>query len=82
MILTMLSGVLTAFTLILFAAAAQGLPLVTLGLLQCLMPSLQLLWGLLGNHEVMSTTRWGGLALIWLALAVFSRDALQRARSG
>jgi len=82
MILTMLSGVLTAFTLILFAAAAQGLPLVTLGLLQYLMPSLQLLWGLLGNHEVMSTTSWGGLALIWLALAVFSRDALQRARSG
>lgn len=82
MILTMLSGVLTAFTLMLFAAAAQGLPLVTLGLLQYLMPSLQLLWGLLGNHEVMSTTRWGGLALIWVALAVFSRDALQRARSG
>jgi len=78
MILTVLSGFLTAFTLIMFAAAAQGLPLVTLGLLQYLMPSLQLLWGLLANHEVISTTRWGGLALIWLALAVFSLPSQPR----
>ena len=80
-ILTVLSGVLTAFTLMLFAAAAQGLPLVTMGLLQYLMPSLQLIWGLLVNHETMSATSWSGLGLIWLALTLFSGDAVSRARS-
>ena len=39
-VLTVLSGVITAFTVMLFAAAAQRLPLVTMGLLQFLMPSL------------------------------------------
>ena len=80
-ILTVLSGVLTAFTLMLFAAAAQGLPLVTMGLLQYLMPSLQLIWGLLVNHETMSATSWSGLGLIWLALTLFSSDAVLRARN-
>lgn len=80
-VLTVLSGLITAFTLMMFATAAQRLPLVTMGLLQYLMPSFQLLWGLLANHETMSAIRWAGLALIWLALAVFSADALVRARS-
>ena len=79
-VLTVLSGVITAFTVMLFAAAAQRLPLVTMGLLQFLMPSLQSMWGLLAGHETMSATRWTGLALIWLALALFSADALLRAR--
>ena len=65
----------------LFAAAAQGLPLVTLGLLQYLMPSLQLFWGLLVNHETMSASRWSGLGLIWISLMLFSTDAVLRARS-
>lgn len=80
-VLTILSGLLTAFTLMLFAAAAQGLPLVTLGLLQYLMPSLQLFWGLLVNHETMSASRWSGLGLIWISLMLFSTDAVLRARS-
>ena len=80
-ILTVLSGVITAVTLMMFATAAQRLPLVTMGLLQYLMPSLQLMWGLLANHETMSATRWTGLVLIWLALVVFSTDALVGARN-
>lgn len=80
-ILTVLSGVITAVTLMMFATAAQRLPLVTMGLLQYLMPSLQLMWGLLANHETMSATRWTGLVLIWLALVVFSTNALVGARN-
>ena len=72
---------ITAVTLMMFATAAQRLPLVTMGLLQYLMPSLQLMWGLLANHETMSATRWTGLVLIWLALVVFSTDALVGARN-
>ena len=79
--LTVLSGLITAVTLMMFATAAQRLPLVTMGLLQYLMPSMQLMWGLLANHETMSATQWAGLGLIWLALAVFSTDAFVRSRN-
>lgn len=79
--LMLLCGPVTAAPLLLFAAAAQRLPLVTLGLLQYLTPSMQLTWGVLVGREPMSTTRWAGFGLIWVALAVFSSDALRRARA-
>ena len=78
--LMLLCGPVTAVPLLCFAAAAQRLPLVTLGLLQYLTPSMQLTWGVLVDHEPMSATRWTGFALIWGALAIFSGDALRRAR--
>jgi len=77
--LLMLSGPLTALPLLFFAAAAQRLPLVTIGLLQYLTPSMQMVYGLVVGGEEMSAARWTGFALIWLALAVFSVDALSRA---
>ena len=63
---------MTAVPLLLFAAAAQRLPLVTMGLLFYLTPALQMTWGVLVGHEPMPTARWIGFALIWVALAVFS----------
>jgi chloramphenicol-sensitive protein RarD len=78
--LMILAGVLTAVPLLLFAAAAQRLPLVTLGLLFYLTPAMQLTWGVLVGHESMPAARWFGFALIWAALAVFSGDAIWRAR--
>ena len=77
--LMMLCGPVTAVPLLFFAAAAQRLPLVTLGLLQYLTPSMQLTWGVLADHEPMPPVRWAGFALIWIALAIFSGDALSRA---
>jgi chloramphenicol-sensitive protein RarD len=65
---------------LLFAAAAQRLPLVTMGLLFYLTPAMQLTWGVFVGHEPMSPVRWLGFALIWLALLVFSTDALWRVR--
>jgi chloramphenicol-sensitive protein RarD len=78
--LMVMSGVVTALPLLLFAAAAQRLPLVTMGLLFYLTPAMQLTWGVLVGHEPMPPARWLGFALIWVALAVFSIDALRRAR--
>jgi chloramphenicol-sensitive protein RarD len=78
--LMMLSGVFTAIPLLLFATAAQRLPLVTMGLLQYLTPALQMSWGVVVGHEPMPPARWLGFAMIWVALAVFSADALLRAR--
>ena len=79
-VLMILSGVVTALPLLLFAAAAQRLPLVTMGLLFYLTPAMQLTWGIVVGHEPMPPARWLGFALIWLALLVFSVDALLRAR--
>ena len=79
--LLILSGIVTALPLLLFAAAAQRLPLVTMGLMFYLTPAMQLTWGVLVGHEPMPPARWLGFALIWLALLLFSVDALWRART-
>jgi chloramphenicol-sensitive protein RarD len=78
--LLLLAGPVTAIPLLLFAAAAQRLPMVTLGLLFYLNPGLQMAWGVFVGHEPMPIGRWLGFALIWFALAVFTADALLRAR--
>ena len=77
--LLLLAGPVTAIPLLLFAAAAQRLPMVTLGLLFYLNPALQMAWGVFVGHEPMPVGRWLGFALIWLALVVFTGDALRRA---
>jgi chloramphenicol-sensitive protein RarD len=79
--LLVFSGAVTALPLLLFAAAAQRLPLVTMGLLFYLTPAMQLTWGIFVGHEPMPLARWLGFGLIWLALLVFSADALRRART-
>jgi chloramphenicol-sensitive protein RarD len=40
---------------------------------------MQMTWGVVVGHETMPVGRWIGFGLIWLALAVFSGDALRRA---
>ncbi len=78
--LMILSGPITAVPLLFFAAAAHRLPLVTLGLLMYLNPAMQMTWGVLVGHEPMPPGRWIGFALIWVALVVFTVDAVRRAR--
>lgn len=72
--LLVLSGVVTAVPLLLFAAAARRVPLVTIGLLQFVTPVMQLLCGVLLLGERMSPQRWAGFALVWVALVVLSVD--------
>lgn len=79
-VLMVLSGVVTAVPLLLFAAAAQRLPMVTLGLLFYLNPALQMLWGVFIGHEPMPVGRWVGFALIWTALAVMTFGPLRTRR--
>lgn len=81
-VLMMLAGPLTAIPLLMFAAAAQRLPLVTLGLLMYFNPALQMTWGILVGHEPMPTARWLGFTLIWVALIIFSADAVFRTYHG
>jgi chloramphenicol-sensitive protein RarD len=74
------TGIVTVIPLLLFGAAAIRLPLVTIGLLQYLAPVLQFLLGVLWYHESMPAARWVGFALVWLALAMFTVEALQHRR--
>ncbi|MFQ6326306.1 EamA family transporter RarD [Nocardia sp. CWNU-33] len=76
------TGPVTLVPLLLFAVAAQRVPLSTMGLLQYLTPALQMAWGVAVAHEHMPASRWAGFALIWAALAIFTTDALRRARNG
>lgn len=68
-------GAVTALPLVLFGVAARRVPLSTMGLLQYLTPTLQLLCGVLALHEHVSATRWVGMACVWCALVFLVRDA-------
>ena len=70
------AGVITAVPLLLFGAAAIRIPLARLGILQYIGPALQFVIGLLIFGEEMSPARWVGFVTVWLALAVFTADAL------
>ncbi len=75
------AGVVTAAPLLLFGAAARRVPLVTIGLLQFVTPVLQLLCGVLLLGESMSTSRWIGFAIVWVALLVLTFDLILSVRS-
>ncbi|MEV0676519.1 EamA family transporter RarD [Actinosynnema sp. NPDC050436] len=74
------SGVVTAVPLMLFGAGARRVPLITMGMLQYLAPILQFAWGVFVMHEPMPPSRWFGFALVWVALVVFTLDALRTRR--
>lgn len=74
-------GVITVIPLLCFTAAATRIPLSTLGLLQYLTPTLQFLIGVLVGHELMSTGRWIGFLLVWLALIILSIGGIRSYRS-
>jgi chloramphenicol-sensitive protein RarD len=75
------SGLVTAVPLFLFAYAARRLPYSTVGVLQYIGPSLQLLAGVLVLHESFGAARAVGFALIWLALALYAFDGLRSTRT-
>ena len=75
------AGIVTAIPLICFGAAATRVSMVTLGLLQYLAPTLQFLLGVLYFGEQMSTGRWVGFGLVWVALMLMSGHGLHRANA-
>jgi chloramphenicol-sensitive protein RarD len=74
------SGLVTAVPLFLFAYGARALPYSTVGVLQYIAPSLQLVCGVYLFHESFGATRAAGFALIWLALLIYAADGLWRTR--
>ena len=74
------TGIVTAVPLLCFGAAAIRVPMTTLGLLQYLAPVLQFLLGVTVLDEHMSAMRWAGFGLVWLALAIFTWEAISHHR--
>ena len=71
-------GLVTALPLVLFAYSAQIVPLSTVGILQYITPTMQLLTGVFIFREEMPVERLIGFCLVWIALILYTYDALRR----
>lgn len=78
--LLILGGLVTAVPLTLFAFGVRRVPLSTVGLLQYIAPTLQLLVAVLLFREPFSHVQMIGFGLIWLALAIYMADGLYSRR--
>ena len=79
--LLMLTGITTALPLIWFAAAAVRLRLTTLGLLQYVAPTCLLGLSVLAFGERVEPHRAAMFGLIWVALALYTLDAVRGRRA-
>ena len=77
-LLLVCGGIVTAATLLLFAAGARRITLISLGILQYMAPTIQFLLGVLVYGEELSLQRLIGFCIIWLALAIYTLEAVLR----
>jgi chloramphenicol-sensitive protein RarD len=75
-VLVVSAGVITAVPLLLFAYGARRIRLSTLGLLQYVTPSVQLVLGVWVYGEPFPRARIVGFACIWMGLAVYTADSI------
>ena len=80
-LLILSAGVITAVPLTLFAYAARRIRLSTLGLLQYIAPSVQLVLGIWLYQEPFDRSRVLSFTFIWIALALYSVDNLIQQRA-
>ncbi len=79
-LLLMSTGLVTAVPLLCFGAAATRVTMTSLGLLQYLAPILQFALGITVLGEHMPAERWIGFGLVWVALVIFTVDAIRERR--
>jgi len=72
LILVVLTGVVTAIPLLLFAQSAKCVPLSTLGFIQYISPCIALLLGIFLFKEDFTRVDFLSFGLIWLALGIYS----------
>jgi chloramphenicol-sensitive protein RarD len=80
-VLLLAGGVVTSVPLVLFAYGARQVPYSTIGVLQFVAPSLQLVCGLVFFRETLGAARASGFVLIWIGLAVYVANALWKSRA-
>jgi chloramphenicol-sensitive protein RarD len=79
--LLLAGGVVTSVPLVLFAFGARLVPYSTIGVLQFIAPTMQLLCGLVVFGEPFESSRAAGFVLIWIGLVIYAVNALWRART-
>jgi len=80
-LLLVLGGPVTAIPLALFAWGARRVSMLAIGVMQYLAPTVQLLLGVWFFHESFGSARQFAFGLIWIALALFTGEALWRYRA-
>ena len=79
--LLLAGGVVTSVPLVLFAFGARQVPYSTIGVLQFIAPTLQLVCGLVVFGESLAAARAMGFILIWIGLLIYIANALWQARA-
>lgn len=79
-ILMMISGILTAVPLILFAKGAQRIPMYLLGFIQYVSPTIGFLLGVFLYKEPFTQVELVAFGCIWTAIAIFSYSSIHEAR--
>ena len=74
------TGLATVGPLLLFAYAAQRMPMTIIGPMQYIVPSMNFVIGWLIYDESLPPSRLFGFALVWMGLVVLTADSLRRAR--
>jgi chloramphenicol-sensitive protein RarD len=65
------AGLVTTVPLLMFASAAQRIPLTMVGIMQYIAPTLQFLLGVLLFKEPFTAAKLIGFAMVWFALILF-----------
>jgi chloramphenicol-sensitive protein RarD len=71
-----LSGFITAIPMLMFGAALRRLKLSTIGFLQYISPTLNLLVAVGVLHEPLDRVKLASFALCWLGIAVYTADSI------
>jgi len=74
--LLLASGVVTSVPLVLFAFGARQVPYSTIGVIQFIGPSLQMVCGLVVFNESLEAGRAAGFVLIWIGLFIYVANAV------
>ncbi|GAB4482412.1 MAG: EamA family transporter RarD [Anaerolineales bacterium] len=75
------AGLVTTVPLLMFASAAKRIPLATIGIMQYLAPTIQLLIGIFIYKEDFGATQMIGFGVVWLALLIFWLESVYAHRA-
>lgn len=75
------AGLVTAVPLLLFGLGAKMIPLSTVGMLQYMTPTMQMLWAVFVVDEQLTPIRWVGFVIIWISVAIYLTDIVVARRS-
>ena len=79
-LLLLCCGLLTAAPLSFFADAATKIPLIMVGLLEYLSPSLSLVIGIFFMKEPFDAVQFAAFAIVWIGLAFFTYGEIKYSR--